>query len=178
MKPASEKGRYVSYAPFCWLAARQVAHLMMPPVVWRALAVSQYSEESMDLVKCRGAALSLFLVVLPYRAAAEDGVGSRPVAEILGKPVRLQDLDAGTGPDGAKTSAAGDRDARQRQRGERLRTLVWQAVLEDYAQQRKIAPTAAEIDSHVAHLREFQKQDRLRREQQRAELITELTHRV
>lgn len=116
---------------------------------------------------------ALLLVALPQWAGGQESARSQPVAEILGKTVTLQDLDAGPAP-GAPAPPAGDRDPRQRQREERLRTLVWTAVFEDYVQQRKIAPTPAEIDSHVAHLREFVKQDRVRRDQQQKELIEEL----
>jgi hypothetical protein len=118
--------------------------------------------------------LGFLFILLPHGAGGEKGVQSQPVAEILGKPVTLQDLDAGPAPGGARASPAGDRDTRQRQREERLRELVWKALFEDYARQKKIAPTPAEIDSYIAHLREFEKQDHLRRDKQRTELIEEL----
>ena len=81
-----------------------------------------------------------FIVSLPAHAAEE--AGDQPVAVIFGEKVYGKDLVA---PGGAKPGAAAvDLATEQRARGEALRARVWKAVFEDYARQRRIAPTEAE----------------------------------
>ncbi len=99
-----------------------------------------------------------------------------PVATILGKAVTRAELDppANIAVSPAGVTAPDGEALKTRQRRERLRALVWQAVFEDYAQQRHIAPTPAEIESHLRHHHRFQREDRQRREQDRQRLIGEL----
>lgn len=94
-----------------------------------------------------------------------------PVAEILGKSVTLADLDAGVPANLPKPVTADDR---LKFRKERLRGLVWSAVFDDYARQRRLEPTAAEIESHIRSNARLRAQLRAEREQQRAALVEEL----
>ncbi len=114
------------------------------------------------------AATALWLCGLVFQAGAAD---TPPVAEILGKPVTLANLDAGVPVNLPKPATADDK---LRHRKERLRGLVWSAVFDDYARQRRLEPTAAEIESHIRSNARLQAQLRAEREQQRAALIEEL----
>ncbi len=62
----------------------------------------------------------------------------------------------------------------QKEKNEKLRTLVWQAVFEDFAKQQRVEPTAAEIESQINSQRRFMKEDKLRRAKERERLVAEL----
>ena len=103
-------------------------------------------------------------------AAEDDG---QPLAVIFGEKLYAKDLVA---PNSAKpdSKATIDPNTEQRLRGEALRTRVWKAVFEDYARQRNIVPTEAEITSQIeGHERMKQRTD-AERARQRAALIEEL----
>jgi hypothetical protein len=103
--------------------------------------------------------LILAVAILAGSPAVAGDTGDRqPVATILGRTVYADELGA----------------VAERARGEKLRGLVWTAVFEDYAKQRRIEPTAAEIESHLQHLRRFTQEDKTRRERERHQLTDEL----
>lgn len=105
-------------------------------------------------------------VLIPLFATAADS--TKPVATIFGKPVYEGDLAPAPG------TAAADPAARERVRGEKLRAHVWSAVFADYARTRKIEPSEAEIASHIRAHERMQKEGRIEREKQRADLLAEL----
>jgi len=109
------------------------------------------------------------LFVLPAQAA--DEAGDQPLAVIFGAKIYDKDLVA---PGGAKPGAAVDPASAQRARGEALRARVWKAVFEDYARERRIAPTEAEMTSHIESHRRMKLRSDAERVQQRAALIEEL----
>lgn len=110
--------------------------------------------------------LALFCAAI--QAGATD---APPVAEILGKPVTIVDLDAGVAVNLPKPETADDK---LRHRKERLRTLIWSAVFDDYAKHRHLAPTEAEIESNIRSNKKLRTQLHTEREQQRAALVEEL----
>jgi hypothetical protein len=111
-----------------------------------------------------------FIFTLPVHAA--DEAGDQPVAVIFGEKVYGKDLVA---PGGAKPGAAAvDPATEQRARGEALRGRVWKAVFEDYARERRIAPTEAEITSHIEGHQRIRVRLDAERVEQRAALIEEL----
>ncbi|MEK7262725.1 MAG: hypothetical protein AAB346_00080 [Pseudomonadota bacterium] len=112
-------------------------------------------------------ATALWLCGLVFQAGAVEA----PVAEILGKPVTLADLDAGVAVNLPKPATADDK---LRHRKERLRGLVWSAVFDDYARQRRLAPTTDEIGSNVRSNARLRAQLHTEREQQRVALVEEL----
>lgn len=115
----------------------------------------------------------LWLSVLGFTPAAAAEPGDQPLAIIFGEKLYAKDLMT---PSSAKpdNKAAIDPNTEQRLRGEALRTRVWKAVFEDYARQRNIVPTEAEITSQIeGHERMKQRTD-AERARQRAALIDEL----
>lgn len=106
-----------------------------------------------------------------FCATVQAFAAEAPVAEILGKPVTLTDLDAGVAANLPKSATADDK---LRHRKERLRGLVWSAVFDDYARQRRLEPTAAEIESNIRSNARLRAQLHTEREQQRAALVEEL----
>jgi hypothetical protein len=119
---------------------------------------------------------SLALCSVPQALSAAETTVRTPVAEILGKAVYEEDLvpPKADAEQKAKLSPADHRAWYERTREEALRNLVWSAVFGDYAQKRKIEPTPAEIDSQIRSQKKFMDEDKVRREKQREELITEL----
>ena len=110
-----------------------------------------------------------FLFVLPTHAAGE--AGDLPLAVIFGEKIYDKDLVT----PGAKPGAAAiDPASAQRARGEVLRARVWKAVFEDYARERRIAPTEAEITSHIESHQRIRVRLDAERVEQRAALIAEL----
>lgn len=109
----------------------------------------------------------LWLCGLVFQAGAAEA----PIAEILGKPVTVADLDAGVAVNLPKPETAGDK---LRHRKERLRGLVWSAVFADYAKHRRLAPTEAEIESNIRSNAKLRTQLHTEREQQRAAPVEEL----
>lgn len=111
----------------------------------------------------------VFIVSLSAHAAASE----KPVAVIFGNNVYAKDLVT---PAGAKPAMGQTVDAAsaERAKGEALRARVWQAVFEDYARRRNIAPTAAEIDSQIEGHQRMKRRSDAERVQQRAALIEEL----
>lgn len=105
-----------------------------------------------------------FMFTLPaYAAGAAD---DKPLAVIFGENVYAKDLVA----TGQAVAPANE----QRAKGEMLRARVWKAVFEDYARQRDISPTEAEIASQVEGHRRMKLRSDAERVQQRAALIEEL----
>lgn len=119
---------------------------------------------------------SSHFVSTPATLFAADPVIRKPVAEVLGRSISEEDLVS------SKT------DAEQkiklpppeykawyvRTREEALRNLVWSSVFADFAKQRKIDPTTAEIDSQIREQKKFMSLDKVRREKQREELVAEI----
>lgn len=95
------------------------------------------------------------LLLLGWLAIPAGAADTASVAEVLGRTIGVAELDAGqSGPVAA--------EQRLRWRAERLRELVWTAVVEDYAKQRNVSVSEAEVEIHIrAHARI---QERLRRE--------------
>ena len=104
-----------------------------------------------------------FMFTLPVQAA--DQAGDKPLAVVFGENLYAKDLAASGGAKPANE---------QRVRGEALRARVWKAVFEDYARQRHIAPTEAEIASQIEGHRHMRVRFDAERVQQRAALIEEL----
>lgn len=99
--------------------------------------------------------------------------GDKPLAVIFGEKLYAKDLMApcSVKPD---SKAAINPSTEQHVRGEALRARVWKAVFEDYARQRDIAPTEAEITLQIeGHERMKQRTDD-ERGRQRTALIDEL----
>jgi hypothetical protein len=107
---------------------------------------------------------------------AADQATRRPVAEVLGKAVYEDDLVPARLAGEQKAQLAPDAYAAwyEREKGEKLKAMVWSAVFSDYAKKRNVEPTQAEIESHVNSHRKFKREDRARREKERAALIGEL----
>jgi hypothetical protein len=115
-------------------------------------------------------ALSL---VYSISAHAADEAPGKPVAVIFGENVYAKDLVA---PGGAKPvmGQAADAVSAERAKGEMLRARGWQAVFEDYARRRNIAPTEAEITSQIEGHQRMKLRMDAERVPQRAALIEEL----
>jgi hypothetical protein len=102
--------------------------------------------------------LLAFMLFLLASGGASALAQSDVVAEIAGKTIRQADLlpPAGTrSPDPA---------AVENYRRERFRGLAWEALFDEFARSRKIAVTAAEIDSHnktMHRMQEAEKNDRV-----------------
>lgn len=111
----------------------------------------------------------IFLLSVPVTAAT----GDQPFAIVLGEKLYAKDLMP---PNSAKpdSKAATDPNTEQRLRGEVLRARVWKAVFEDYARQRDIAPTEAEITSQIEGRERMKQRTDAERARQRAALIDEL----
>jgi hypothetical protein len=130
------------------------------------------------------APLQIFLLLFILTAAlitgslsfAAEQTARRPVAEILGKGLYEDDLVPARLAGEQKAKLAPDAYAAwyKREKGEKLKAMVWSAVCSDYAKKRNVEPTQAEIGSHVNALRKFKKEDRARQEKERAALIEEL----
>ena len=106
--------------------------------------------------------------VLCDRTGVRGGGAGR---EILGKPVTL------AGPRrrrGGEPAEAGDRRLINAAPEERLRGLVWSAVFDDYARQRRLAPTTDKIGSERSFECKTSRRKRTEREQQRVALVEEL----
>jgi hypothetical protein len=117
--------------------------------------------------------LSVFGFIFFLPAHAADEAGDQPLAVIFGEKVYDKDLVT---PGGAKpdSKAAIDPANEQRARGEALRARVWRAVFEDYARQRNVAPTEAEIASNIEGNQRMRMRLEVERVQQRGALIVEL----
>jgi hypothetical protein len=118
-------------------------------------------------------AVLFLLIAMPLLATA--GSDKKPVAEVLGKPVYSDEL---TPPDAAEQNKKLDKTAYAAwlasAREKRLQSIVWSSVFSDYAAKRKIEPTQQEIDSQISNQQKFMKEDRVRREKDRQDLIKEL----
>ena len=113
-------------------------------------------------------------IVLAMSVAHASDQGSQTVvAEVLGHSITFGELDAGNVPNEAKTASLDDVTLK-RMRQEKLRGLVWTAVLEDYAKQRRIEPTPAEIDSNIRNSRRLGEELRVKRDKERTPLTQEL----
>lgn len=108
--------------------------------------------------------------VSPVHAAGSE------IAKVLGRSITGDDLVSPAVADAQKKKLAPDAYAAwlQKERNERLRTLVWQAVFEDFAKQQRIEPTAAEIETYINSHRRLQKEDKVRRAKERERLVGEL----
>lgn len=111
------------------------------------------------------------IIILSVPVAA--ATGDQPLAIVFGQKLYAKDLMA---PSSAKpdSKATIDPNTEQRLRGEALRTRVWKAVFEDYARQRNIAPTEAEITSQIEGHERMKLRTDAERARQRAALIDEL----
>ncbi len=107
-------------------------------------------------------ALSL-LALLPGNVAA-----GKSVAVLFGEKLYAKDLAP---PGGAPPP---DAAGAERAKSEIFRARVWSAVFEDYARERRIAPTEAEIASNVESHRRMKVRLDAEQVQQRAALIEEL----
>jgi hypothetical protein len=113
------------------------------------------------------------LTVVPFPATAASD--KKPVAEVLGKSVYRDEL---TPPDSAEQKKKMDNAAYASwlasAQEKRLQSIVWSSVFSDYAVKRKIEPTQQEIASQISNQEKFMKEDRVRRERDRQDLIKEL----
>jgi hypothetical protein len=91
----------------------------------------------------------------------------QPVAEIFGKKLFASDLAAT--PGSAPGSASGETA-----RGKALRDRVWSAVFADYARNRKVEPSEAEIVSNIENHRRMKAQAETERRSQLDKLKAEL----
>ena len=130
-----------------------------------------HTGENRRLLRFSAALFLLIAVPFPTTAASD----TKPVAEVLGKPVYREEL---TPPDAAEQNKKLDHAAYTAwlasAREKRLQSIVWSSVFSDYAAKRKIEPTQQEIDSQISNQQKFMKEDRVRREKDRQELIKEL----
>ena len=101
---------------------------------------------------------------------------SNEVAQIFGRSISQGDLVAPAVAEAQKGKLAADAYVAwlQKEKNEKLRTLVWQAVFQDFAKQQGVEPTTAEIDSQISSQRRFMKEDKLRRAKERERLVVEL----
>ena len=116
--------------------------------------------------------VSAIVLAMSVAHAGEQG-SQTVVAEVLGRSITLRDLDTGNVPNEAKALAIDD-ETIKRIRQEKLRGLMWTAVLEDYATQRRIEPTPAEIDSNIRNSRRLGEELRVKRDKERTPLTQEL----
>ena len=116
--------------------------------------------------------VSAIVLAMSVAYAGEQG-SQTVVAEVLGRSITLRDLDTGNVANEAKAPAIDD-ETIKRMRQEKLRGLVWTAVLEDYAKQRRIEPTPAEIDSNIRNSRRLGEELRVKRDKERTPLTQEL----
>jgi hypothetical protein len=116
--------------------------------------------------------VSAIVLAAPLVHASEQGLQT-VIAEVIGRSITLRDLDAGNVPNEAKASTLDD-ETLKRMRQKKLRDLVWTAVFEDYAKQRRIEPTPAEIDSNIRNSRRMGEELRVKRDKERATLTQEL----
>jgi hypothetical protein len=118
-------------------------------------------------------AVLFLLIAMPFLATAVSD--KKPVAEVLGKSVYLDEL---TPPDAAEQKKKLDNAAfaswLASAQEKKLQSIVWSSVFGDYALKRKIEPTQQEIASQVSSQQKFMKADRVRREKDRQDLIKEL----
>jgi hypothetical protein len=118
-------------------------------------------------------AVLFLLTTVPFPATAASD--KKPVAEVLGKPVYWDEL---TPPDAAEQKKKMDNAAYASwlasAREKRLQSMIWSSVFSDYAAKRKIEPTQQEISSQISNQEKFMKEDRVRREKDRQDLIKEL----
>lgn len=110
---------------------------------------------------------ALCLVVSLPAQAAEEAAG-KPVAVLFGKNLYAKDLASPAGAPPLDAAGA------ERAKSEVFRTRVWSAVFEDYARERHIVPTEAEIASNVESHRRMKVQLEAERVEQRASLVKEL----
>lgn len=118
-------------------------------------------------MKSSATAWALLALWISAPASAQDASqqdtapkdATHAVATVLGKNITLNELDEAPPSD--------DPAMRQKMRENHLRGLVWSAVFADYAKQRNVEPTAAEIESHILNHARLQQQMRAEREQQR-----------
>jgi hypothetical protein len=118
----------------------------------------------------------LFLIFASSTLAAAETTLRKPVAEVLGRSIYEDDLvppnlDA---EQRAKLSPVDYKAWHDGTREEALRNLVWSSVFADYAKERKVELTAAEIELQIRQTKRFMSEDKVRREKQREELIAEL----
>jgi hypothetical protein len=120
--------------------------------------------------------LATALAILPPAVLGMEQAGRAPVGEVLGRAVYADELVAQQAAETQRRKLTASEHVAwmERERRERFRALVWSAVFDDYARTRRIEPTPAEIESHIANHRRFIEQDRVSREQQRKALIAEL----
>lgn len=116
--------------------------------------------------------VSAIMLAVPLVHASEQGLQT-VVVEVLGRSITLEDLETGNVPNEAKASTLDD-ETLKRMRQEKLRGLVWTAVFEDYAKQRRIEPTPAEIDSSIGNSRRMGEELMVKRDRERAILTQEL----
>jgi len=98
------------------------------------------------------------------------------IAQIFGRSISPGDLVAPAVAEAQKGKLAADAYVAwlQKEKNEKLRTLVWQAVFQDFAKQQGVEPTTAEIDSQISSQRRFMKEDKIRRAKERERLVVEL----
>lgn len=118
--------------------------------------------------------LLIFSIGFLFSAHAHSGDGGQPVAEIFGQKLYAADLMApgAIAPDTAGTERT--RGPRLDTIGKALRARVWQAVFDDYARTRALAPTEAEIVSQIEGQRRMKARSDAERARQREALVVEL----
>jgi hypothetical protein len=130
-----------------------------------------HTEENRKLLQL--SAVFFLLTAAPFLASAASD--KKPVAEVLGKAVYLDEL---TPPDAAEQKKKLDNAAYESwlasAQEKRLQSIVWSSVFSDYAAKRKIEPTQQEIASQINSQQKFMKEDRVRREKDRQNVIKEL----
>ncbi|MBI3274631.1 MAG: hypothetical protein HYZ60_01450, partial [Methylocystis sp.] len=118
-------------------------------------------------MRARSIILFAGLLGVLFSTAVTAESAAQPVAEIFGKKIFAADLTVPHEP-------AADPARAERARGEALRDQVWVAIFRDYARTHDVAPSEAEIVSHIESNRRMKAESDAEREPQRQALIAEL----
>jgi hypothetical protein len=118
-------------------------------------------------------AVFFLLTAVPFLATAASE--KKPVAEVLGKAVYWDELTPSDSTEQKKkldNAAYASWLASAQEK--KLQSIVWSSVFGDYTAKLKIEPTQQEIASQISNQERFIKEDRVRREKDRQNLIKEL----
>jgi len=118
-------------------------------------------------------AVFFLLTAVPFLATAASE--KKPVAEVLGKAVYWDELTpSGSTEQKKKLDNAAYASWLASAQEKKLQSIVWSSVFGDYTAKLKIEPTQQEIASQISNQERFMKEDRVRREKDRQNLIKEL----
>ena len=117
------------------------------------------------------------VITISLSCGANENGKSKPIATVFGKQIFDTHLEPS-----AKEKQVYRKQFTPKQyqdwltgdKPERLRSLVWNAVFQEYAKQRQLAPTAQEIESYIKKQELLLNEAVSEREQQRQKLLTEL----